>query len=124
MIATLSREIEVPLVRVGQKAGNLTTTVTIPDLLEIMDDPKEKPPQGYGCFRVMTPKDGDRRIKWNRNNYQEIVNAKTLFDDLVAQGLIPYRVNINGWATNEVMVEFDPYAEEIIFLPVSLVAAG
>lgn len=123
MIAT-QRTIEVPVLKAGNKYGNLTATIEIPDLLEVIDNPKEKLPPYCGCFRVMTPKDGDKRVKWNRRNYQEIVNAKAMFDNLVAEGLVPYRVGLNGRPTSEIMVEFDPYAEEIIFMPLSLASAG
>lgn len=118
------REIDIALLRVGNKAGNVSTPFKIPDNLGILDEPTAKPPQGFGCFRIMTPKDGDKRVVWDSRDFAQISEAKKMFDDLVVQGLVPYCVGTNGRATSEVMVEFDPYAEEIIFLPVAMVAGG
>ena len=47
-----------------------------------------------------------------------------MFDACAAEGLVPYKVGVNGKASSEVMDEFDPYAEEVIFLPVAVVAGG
>lgn len=118
------REIEIALVRVGNKPGNAAAKITVPDGLTILDDPAARPPAGCGVFRVMTPKDGDKRVVWDSRSFAQIQEAKTMFDELVAQGLVPYRVGVNGKATSEVMDEFDPYAEEVIFLPVAMVAGG
>lgn len=84
------------------------------------------PMQGYypRCgfryvFRIMTAKDGDKRVVWDCRDLDQIADAKTMFDDCIEQGLVPYRVDFNGKVTSEVMDEFDPDAEEVIFLPVS-----
>ena len=122
--ATADREIDVALLRAGNKPSNLSAKLKIPDNLSIMDDPTQKTPQGFGCFRIMTPKDGDKRVVWDSRDFAQISEAKAMFDELVVQGLVPYRVGVNGRASSEVMVEFDPYAEEIIFLPVAMVAGG
>ncbi|MHA2279730.1 MAG: hypothetical protein ACXAC5_02385 [Promethearchaeota archaeon] len=47
-----------------------------------------------------------------------------MFLDLIAQGMVPYRVGVDGQATAEVMDEFDATAEEIIFMPVRAIAGG
>lgn len=75
-------------------------------------------------FRIMTPEDGDRRIVWDRRNEIQLADAKKLFDELVEQGLVPYKVDSKGKATTKVMDQFDPEAEEVIFLPISLVTGG
>lgn len=83
----------------------------------------EEVPADCGVMRIMNST-GDDRIAWNKYNLTEINKAKEAFDELVAKGLVPYRAGTNGKATSEVMDEFDPSAEEVIFMPVALVAGG
>ena len=108
--------VDVPFVK-----GGAIASVQIPDSLQVVDSP---PSKDYGCFRIMTAKDGDKRVVWNRNVLAEIRDAKKMFDDLVKQGLCPYRVGTDGAATSEVMDEFDPVSEEVIFLPIAMVRGG
>lgn len=119
---TETREIEIALIRVGNKPGNASLKLKVPDNLELLEGNKANP--GFGCFRFMTPKDGDKRVVWDSRDFAQISEAKGMFDEAVLQGLVPYRVGVNGRASSEVMAEFDPYAEEIIFLPVAMVAGG
>jgi hypothetical protein len=114
------RSVEIQLVSGSQ----LSKSVPIPESLQVIDEPTVKVSQGFGVMRVMTPKDGDKRIVWNSLSLPEIQDAKGMFDQLVAEGLVPYRVGVSGKATSEVMSEFDPRAEEIIFLPITMVAGG
>ena len=83
----------------------------------------EKVPVGCGVMRIINAK-GDDRITWDKQNLTEINKAKDAFDELVAQGLVPYEVGTDGKATAEVMDEFNPAAEEVIFLPIQMVAGG
>lgn len=106
------------------KGGKATVKIEIPDGLQVLDDHGQESPKGYGSMRVLTVKDGDKRIVWNARSFAQIQEAKEMFDACVAQGLVPYKVGVNGKASSEVMDEFDPYAEEVIFLPVSMVAGG
>jgi hypothetical protein len=122
--ALADREIDVALLRVGKTPGNLSTKVNVPESLGVISDPMQKTPEGFGCFRIMTPKDGDKRVVWDSRDFAQISEAKAMFDELVVQGLVPYCVGVNGRASAEVMVEFDPYAEEIIFLPVAMAVGG
>lgn len=124
MPAVADREIDITLLRFGNTAIPNCAKLKIPDNLGLMDDPAQKAPEGFGCFRIMTPKDGDKRVVWDSRDFSQISDAKAMFDELVVKGLIPYCVGINGRASSEVMVEFDPYAEEIIFLPIALVVGG
>jgi hypothetical protein len=119
----VEREIDVALLKIGNKPGNLSAKIKIPDSLQILDD-NETPPEGFGAFRVMTPKDGDKRVVWDKRDFAQIIEAKSMFDECVVQGLVPYLVGLDGRATAEVMAEFDPHAEEIIFLPIAMVAGG
>jgi len=114
--------IEISLIRAGSKSGKIQVKLSIPDSLKIFNGNNAE--QGFGCFRFMTPKDGDKRIVWDSRNLIQINEAKAMFDEAVIQGLVPYLVGTNGRASSEIMPEFDPYAEEIIFLPIDMVAGG
>lgn len=124
MTITVNREIDVALLRIGNKPCNASAKIAVPESLGIISDPQQKTPEGFGCFRIMTPHDGDKRVVWDSRDFAQISEAKAMFDELVVQGLVPYRVGVNGRASSEVMAEFDPYAEEIIFLPIAMVAGG
>lgn len=112
-------------------AGNV---IELPETLRTMTPEEEA--QGYeamtewmqahdaGCFRIMSPKEGDKRVVWCRRVIAEIKAAKQMFLDLISQGMIPYKVGVDGEATAEEMTEFDPTAEEIIFMPVQAIAGG
>lgn len=103
--------------------GKITAHITVPESLKIIDH-KEKLPKNGRCFRIMTPKDGDKRITWNSDFLNEIEDAKEMFDECVAKGLVPYKVGLNGKASSEVMDVFDPDAQEVIFLPVEAIVGG
>lgn len=114
------RFIEIQKIAYGKNGIKLE----IPESLTILDNPSDVPAPGCGAIRVMTPQDGDKRVVWNSGVFAEINDAKSMFDKLVLEGLVPYRVGIDGKSTSEVMSEFDPHAEEIIFLPVAMVCGG
>lgn len=120
--AAEDREIDIAIIRVGNKPGNASIKLKVPDSLSLIQT--EQAEKGFGCFRFMTPKDGDKRVVWDSRDFTQISEAKGMFDEAVVQGLVPYMVGVNGRASSEVMAEFDPYAEEIIFLPVAMVAGG
>jgi hypothetical protein len=105
------------------KGSRVTVPVTIPEKLKVLRD-NETPKSGFGCFRVMTAKDGDKRVVWDARDLDQIEEAKAMFDQLIQEGLVPYKVGLDGKATAEVMEEFDPYAEECLFLPIAAVAGG
>lgn len=98
-------------------------SVNIPDELTILEDGET--PQPYQvCWRFLSQKDGDKRVVWDAHSIPEINAAKTMFQELVAQGMTPYRVGAGGQASPQVMDEFDPTAEEVIFMPTKMIAAG
>ncbi len=80
--------------------------------------------EDFGCFRIMSQKDGDKRVVWCRRVIAEIKSAKKMFMDLLSKGMVPYKVGVDGKASAEVMSEFDPTAEEVIFMPVRAIAGG
>ena len=107
------------------KAGDHICTsvpVQIPDELAIQEN--IEPPLNCGVFRILTAKDGDRRVVWNRLVLDEIRAAKQMFLDLIEKGLVPHRVSTDGKPTSEVMAEFDAGAEEIMFLPINAAIGG
>ena len=105
------------------RGSQASSDIKIPKNLRILGD-NEKPQKGFGVFRVMTPQDGDKRIVWDCHDMQQIQEAKEMFDQLIQEGLVPYKVGVSGQATSEVMDEFDPWAEEVIFLPIRMVVGG
>lgn len=78
----------------------------------------------FGCFRILSQKDGDKRVVWCRRVLAEIASAKKMFLELISKGMIPYKVGVNGQASANEMKEFDPTAEEVIFMPVRAIAGG
>lgn len=100
----------------------LRETVEVPDGIQILED--EPVPDGHHCFRILDPEKGDERLTWDRQDFRQIKAAKDMFVKLIKKGLKPFKVGTDGKATSEAMSEFDPTAEEVIFLPQALVAGG
>lgn len=103
--------------------SDLKTTIEVPEDLTILESGGNVP-KYYGIFRILHPAKGDERLIWDSRSLKEIQAAKKMFVDLIKQGLKPFRVGVNGKATSEAMSEFDPHAEEVIFLPTALVVGG
>lgn len=101
----------------------LNVEVEIPAELTVLEG-LEQPQAGNGTFRILHQEFGDKRVTWRRSVLQEINAAKDLFIELVKQGLTPFKVGIDGKQSAEVMREFDPHAEEVIFLPRKIVTGG
>jgi hypothetical protein len=115
--------LDVPAYRVGDTPSAVTQPIQIPKELKVLEG-KDQPQPGCGVFRLLTQKDGDKRVTWDKGSLAEIKAAKKLFLDLIKQGMIPYNVGVNGQRSSRVMREFDAAAEEIIFLPVNMVQGG
>ncbi len=101
---------------------------TVPDSLSIVEhDYKAK--ESEHSFHVMTPEDGDKRIVWNSRSIAEINDAKKMFNDLISNGFLPYRIK-DGKPSKEVMREFDPHSgevmmiEDVVFVPQPAIAGG
>lgn len=110
MVATLDRSVET------------FTKKSIPIPEELGLDHLSSP--GDCIFRIMSAKDGDKRVVWNKFSMASINAAKKLFGDLIKEGMVPYKVGIDGQASSDVMKEFDANAEEVIFLPIRAVVGG
>jgi hypothetical protein len=116
--------LQVPTYRLPSgQPGRGSQEVKIPVELKVLSG-TEQPSPGSKVFRVLTVVDGDKRVTWNADSLGEINAAKKMFRDLVKQGLVPYKVGSDGRPTSKVMKEFDPGAEEIIFVPVGVVGGG
>ena len=103
--------------------GRVSENFDVPDDLTVLAE-GEKPNSDQGCFRLLTEKAGDERVVWNRLNIAEINAAEKMFKNLTKKGLVPYKVGTGGKATSEVMREFDPMAEEVIFMPIRALVGG
>lgn len=77
----------------------------------------------YGIFRILDQKEGDKRLVWNRLSLGDISEAERMFNSFIGEGLAAYRVGGDG-KQGAAMTKFDPTAEEVIFLPIKLVAGG
>lgn len=97
--------------------------VRIPDELAVLADDQIVPP-GHTCWRIMTKHDGDKRVVWDARNIAQIAEAEKLFNKLKTEGMTPYRVGTDGSKTSEEMKEFDPHAEEVIFIQMKHVIGG
>ena len=113
--------IEVAFIKAGE---HICTSIPVKIPNELATQDSAEPPPGHGMFRILTAKDGDRRIVWNRLVLAEIRAAKEMFLELIDKGLVPYKVGTGGRPTSEIMAEFDPSAEEIMFLPIAAVVGG
>ncbi|HSZ58479.1 MAG TPA: hypothetical protein VK797_22625 [Tepidisphaeraceae bacterium] len=91
--------------------------VPVPESLRLIEDgQKRQRKKGDVIFCILTPHDGDKRIVWNRFRLDEVNDARQMFDDLLAQGMIAHRVKRNGEPSAEVLSSFDPLLEEVSFL--------
>jgi hypothetical protein len=73
-------------------------------------------PEGHGLMSMLTPKHGDMRVMWDRNNGEETAAARQTFDRMRAEGHVAYRAVGKKGDQGEVMTTFDPAAERIIMV--------
>lgn len=79
--------------------------------------------KNFGVFRILDQKEGDKRLVWNRMSMGDIAEAGRMFDQFIKEGLSAYRVGGDG-RQGARMDGFDPTAEEVLFLPIKMVAGG
>ena len=94
----------------------------VPDALTITKS--ETPPKDCGMFHIMSQPDGDKRVVWSRRSLLEINAAKSMFNDLIQKGMIPYCVGADGRKSSTVMGDFDAAAEGVIFVPQHAITGG
>lgn len=119
VVESNERIIEIPVLA----GSSLRDSVAVPSEIQILED-GQCPAAGHHCFRILDPLKGDERLTWDSRDFRQIKAAKEMFVNLIKKGLKPFKVGLGGKATSEVMDEFDPTAEEVIFLPHALVAGG
>lgn len=108
----------VPSVLAGREHPELAVEVPLPNLTRLRS--REKPPKGHRMMRVATENAGDERFSWDANDFAQINEAKRFFNEMVAKGMVAYRVDPKGRRSGEVIRVFDPHAEEMIFAPVNV----
>jgi hypothetical protein len=111
-------ELEITIVA----GSNLKDKFAVPAELHVLED--ERPANHDRMFRILSQDKGDDRITWDSRSLPDIRAAKKTFLDLVKKGLKPFKVDPSGKATTRAMREFDPLAEEVVFLPQAAVAGG
>lgn len=60
---------------------------------------------------------GDTKIIWDRNNRDEVENARRTFNDLVAKHYLAFEVTGNQGDKGKQIREFNPDAERLILAP-------
>ena len=96
--------------------------VKFPDLKESLDKIEwgsmsfESVPQGKNVFAVMGEV-GDTKHIWTKSNPDEVDAMRDLYKKLTKKGYRAYRVTGKDGEKGELMTEFDPEAERVIFAP-------
>lgn len=62
-------------------------------------------------------KEGDSKLIWDKDNADEVANAKRTFDELKKKGFVAYSVQGKRGEKGEVLRQFDPEAERLIMAP-------
>jgi hypothetical protein len=60
--------------------------------------------------------EGDKRIMWDANDYNQVNEAEALFNEYKGRGYLAYKTNKQG-QSGEVINKFDAKAERIIMRP-------
>ena len=86
-------------------------------------------PKEGGITWTILNKEGDRKIIWHPNSFTDIREAKEVFDQLIAKGMVPYYCDDKGQPTGEIMTEFDPSTgivsfNDVIWTPKKLAVGG
>lgn len=76
----------------------------------------EEVPEGHGLMSMLTPRHGDLRVMWDRNNAAETGAARQTFERMISEGHIAYRAVGKQGDRGEVITVFDPDAERIIMV--------
>ncbi len=73
-------------------------------------------PENHGEFAVMGV-EGDTKIMWDKSKPAEVKNAEESFKRLRKDGYLAYKVVGDKGDKGEMLTEFDPNAERIVFSP-------
>lgn len=102
---------------------NLKEQLQVPECFTILEAGAD-PAAEHNVFRILNPKSGDDRLTWDRRDFAAIQEARHTFVDLVKKGFKPFRVGQDGRRSNTIMQEFDPTAQQVIFVPMQPVVGG
>lgn len=97
-------------------------TVKFPDLKETIDKigwgmmSWAEVPKGKHAFAVMGEV-GDSKHIWDKGNKDEVEAMRDLFKKLTKKGYRAYRATGKEGEKGELMTDFDPTAERMIFAP-------
>jgi len=102
---------------------NLKEHLALPDGIVLLEHDQEPDPES-GVFRILNPSSGDDRLTWDKRDFRAMQDARQTYIDLVKKGFKPFRVDATGKQTTEAMQEFDPLAQQVIFVPMRPVMGG
>ena len=83
--------------------------------IEAMESLEAAAIAGKGVMAILD-QTGDTKLIWDRNNEDEVENAKETFKRLTKKGHTAYLVKKDG-EKGKVMTEFDPDAQAIVMAP-------
>jgi hypothetical protein len=83
---------------------------------QVTDVSLDEVPEGHGVMSMLTPRHGDLRVMWDRNNSEEVSAARSTFDRMISEGHVAYQAVGKKGEQGEVMRTFDPAAERIIMV--------
>lgn len=112
-----------PMVSPTGKPLNIRDELVVPENMAVMAGEQE-PAEHHGVFRILNPRSGDDRLTWDKRDFQATKEARRTFLELIQKGFKPFRVGPNGRRSNEAMQEFDPTAQQVLFVPMAPVAGG
>ena len=73
-------------------------------------------PPGHGLMHKATREDGDVRKMWDRNNPDEVADARRSFEDLKSKGYVAFLAEGKKGDQGKRLDRFDPDAERIILV--------
>jgi hypothetical protein len=68
-----------------------------------------------GLLRILG-RGGDKELPWDRENPEQLDDARFVFETLLREGYQAYSLDQNG-RTGEHLRQFNPEADEIVFAP-------
>jgi hypothetical protein len=80
-----------------------------------IETPRTEPLEGDSYASILCQK-GDTKLIWNKNNADEVSNAKRTFDDLRKKGFLAFKVTDDG-SKGEQINDFDANVERMIMVP-------
>jgi hypothetical protein len=81
----------------------------------IEEEPALEKAEGEINFKVMSP-NGDDRLTWDRRFLEQIHGARQKFYELLDKGYKAFCVGSDGRRSGDLMLRFDPNAEEVVFV--------